>query len=55
MLKVAQLVDRVMILIQIVLYNSLSEDVKGYYYNLSVLKIEGGEFIVTCLNLFIRL
>lgn len=54
--KNAQPVDsKIVIPIQIVLCYSLSEDFKDIkYYNLSVLQIEGGEFIVTCLYLVIQ-
>lgn len=55
LLKVAQTVDsRIVIPIQIVLHYSLSEDFNDIkYYNLSVLQIEGGKYIVSCLHLVI--
>lgn len=57
LLKVAQPVDsRIVIPIQIVLYYSLSEDFNDIkYYNLSVLQIEGGKYIVSCLHLVITI
>lgn len=56
LLKVAQPVDsRVVIPIQVVVYFSFSEDFKDIkYYNLSLMQIEGGEFIVPCLNLVVK-
>ena len=52
--KVAQTDSRIVIPIQIVLHYSLSEDFNDIkYYNLSILQIEGGKYIVSCLHLVI--